>query len=210
MLATTAAATVLIALSAGCGGEAALPRPTASQPAATQTAAASIAGYLRAAGIVATAVRRDDPGTPALTLPVPDGWLPAGDRTPQWAYDAILHSEQDATQSPPSVVALMSRLSGAIDTDAILRLAGGELHKLPGYQPVDDGNALSVAGHPAYRLCGTWIRAAQSTAVCQTTVVLTGPDSVYLVQLNANGPQTRGDVVRAGAQAVDQGLAIDL
>ena len=34
-------------------------------------------------------VKRGDPGSPTIDLPVPDGWEPAGADTPDWAYGAI-------------------------------------------------------------------------------------------------------------------------
>ena len=53
----------------------------------------TIVDYIRDNGIVETPVKRGDPGSPTIDLPVPPGWAEAGSRTPKWAYDAILSTD---------------------------------------------------------------------------------------------------------------------
>ena len=53
-------------------------------------------------------------GTSASTSrPVaPEGWEDAGADTPEWAYGAIVYTGPEAAEYTPSIVALVSKLTG--------------------------------------------------------------------------------------------------
>ena len=52
----------------------------------------TIASYIAENNIQEAPVKRGDPGSPTIDLPVPDGWEPAGADTPEWAYGAIVYT----------------------------------------------------------------------------------------------------------------------
>src|SRR3954470_4342234 len=70
----------------------------------------TIASYIAENNIQETPVKMGDPGAPKIDLPVPDGWAPGGENTPDWAYSAIVYNGPDAGDYTPSIVALMSKL----------------------------------------------------------------------------------------------------
>src|SRR4029077_17662970 len=89
---------------------------TSSKAAPTTSAQASspnktIVDYIKDNNITETQVHRGDPGSPTINLPFPPGWQDAGNRTPAWAYAAILFSDPAMAQDPPTIIALVSRLT---------------------------------------------------------------------------------------------------
>jgi Probable lipoprotein LpqN len=146
----------------------------------------SIDSYLQQSGITETPVHRGDPGAPTINLPIPDGWADAGGDTPATAYWAIVDNGPEAAKYTPTIVATVSKLVGNVDQQKLLDLAPGELKNLPGFKPMGDGSADTLAGFPAYQFGGTWTRDGQSKAVAQKTVVIPAKDSVYLLRLNAD------------------------
>ena len=67
------------------------------------------------------------------------GGQDAGNRTPEWAYGAILSSDPAMAQDPPTIIALVSRLTGNVDPAKILEFAPGEIKNLPGYEGAERG-----------------------------------------------------------------------
>src|SRR5258708_17652543 len=79
-------------------------KPTVeSSPAEAAGPNPSIASYIKDNNITETPVHMGDPGSPTINLPVPEGWEPAGENTPEWAYGAILYSGPEASESTPSI-----------------------------------------------------------------------------------------------------------
>src|SRR5258705_4908313 len=50
----------------------------------------TIASYIKDNNIQETPVKRGDPGSPTIDLPVPDRWEPPGEDTPAWANAAVV------------------------------------------------------------------------------------------------------------------------
>lgn len=147
----------------------------------------TIDSYLQQNGITATPVHRGDPGSPTITLPIPDGWADAGSDTPATAYWAIVDTGPEAAKYTPSIVATVSKLVGDQgDPQKLIDLAAGELKNLPGFTPKGDGGTGTFADFPAYQLGGTWTQGGQTKAVAQKTVVIPSGDDVYLLRLNAD------------------------
>src|SRR5258708_23280210 len=92
----------------------------------------TIASYIQQNNIQETPVKMGDPGSPTIDLPVPDGWEPAGEGTPDWAYGAILYTGPEGPQYTPSIVALLSNLTGHHDPPTLTHLAPAHFHNLPG------------------------------------------------------------------------------
>jgi len=163
----------------------------------------TIASYIAENNIQETPVKRDDPGSPTIDLPVPDGWEPAGEDTPEWAYGAIIYTGPDAGEYTPSIVALVSKLTGNVDPQKIIDLAPGELNNLPGFKALNEGEASTLGEYPAYQLGGTWTQDGQTKIVAQKTVVIPGSDGLYVLQLNADGLEDQKELIGAATDVID-------
>jgi probable lipoprotein LpqN len=216
------AAAVAIVLS-GCGSDTKT-EPSTSTSASTTTSAKAapsskpkvaprdegakgphptIANYIAGNNIQETPIKMGDPGSPTIDLPVPDGWQPAGEDTPDWAYDAIVYTGQEAGDYTPSIVALVSKLTGDVDTQQIINLAPGELQNLPGWKAGNQSEASNLGDYPAYQLGGTWTQDGQTKIVAQKTVVIPGNDGLYVLQLNADGLEDQAEIVSAATNVID-------
>ncbi len=168
----------------------------------------TIAAYVEQNGIVESTVHRGDPGSPTIDLPVPDGWQIVREDVPDWAYGAVVYTGPEAAQYSPSIVALVSKLTGNVDPQKIIDLAPGELNNLPGYQPMNEGATSTLGDFPAYQLGGTWVDNGQTKLIAQKTVVIPASDGLYVLQLNADGLQTQVDIVSAATDIIDSQTTI--
>lgn len=189
----------------GCG--------TAVKPeAATQTSTVAnsadsdnytIVDYIRQNGIVETPVRRGDPGIPTLTLPMPRGWADAGPRTPKQAWGALVSAAPQTAQDPPTIVTLMSRLTGNVNPAKILEHAPNRIKHLPGYSGESDGNTTKFDGFDAHQIGGSYLKNGAPRVVSQKTVVIPGQDGLYMLQLNGDAPQTESQSLQDATAAID-------
>ncbi len=163
----------------------------------------TIASYIQQNNIQETPVKKGDPGSSTIDLPVPDGWEPAGSDTPDWAYGAIVYKGPEGQEYTPSIVALLSKLTGNVDPQKIIDLAPGELQNLPGWKASNEGEVSSLGEYPAYQLGGSWTQDGQTKIVAQKTVVIPGTDGLYVLQLNADGLEDQGDIVGTATTAID-------
>ena len=170
--------------------------------------ATTIADYIAENDIRETPVFRGDPGAPTVDLPFPEGWEDAGADTPEWAYGAIYYSGPGAEEYTPSIVALMSRLTGDVDPDAIIEYAAGELTNLPGWEPLSRGRTSTLSGFPAYQLGGTWVQDGVTKVVAQKTAVIPGADGLYVLQLNADGLESQLDIIGPATDIIDDQTVI--
>ena len=168
----------------------------------------TIASYIKDNNIQEVPVKRGDPGSPTIDLPVPDGWEPAGDDTPDWAYGAIVYTGQDAGDYTPSLVALVSKLTGNVDPQKIIDLAAGELNNLPGWKAMNEGETSTLGEYPAFQLGGTWTQDGQTKIVAQKTVVIPGSDGLYVLQLNADGLEDQKEIIGAATDVIDSQTTI--
>ena len=229
--ATAIAAVVAIVLS-GCGSDSkTAPSTTTSSKTSTSTSTSAkaapsskpkvaprdedakgpnptIASYIAENNIQETPIKRGDPGSPTIDLPIPDGWEPAGADTPDWAYGAIVYTGPDAGDYTPSIVALVSKLTGNVDPQKIIDLAPGELNNLSGWKPLNEGEASTLGEYPAYQLGGTWVQDGQTKIVAQKTVVIPGQDGLYVLQLNADGLEDQKEVIGAATDVIDSDTKI--
>jgi hypothetical protein len=169
----------------------------------------TIANYIEENGIVEVAVSPGDPGAPTIDLPVPDGWEPlSGEDKPEWAYGAIAYTGPEGEEYTPSLVAIVSKLTGNVDPQSIIDLASGELNNLPGYNALNEGGTSTLGEYPAFQLGGTWESDGLTKIVAQKTVVIPGQDGVYVLQINADGLESQLDIISAATDAVDSGTTI--
>ncbi len=168
----------------------------------------TIASYIKENNIQETQVKRGDPGSPNIDLPIPEGWEPAGQSTPEWAYGAITYTGPEGAEYTPSIVAMLSKLTGNVDPQKILDLAPGEMNNLPGFKAWNQGATSTLGDYPAFQLGGTWQSDGMTKITAQKTVVIPGHDGLYVLQLNADGLEDQSDIVSAATDVIDSQTTI--
>jgi Probable lipoprotein LpqN len=186
---------------------------TISKAAPTTSAQAAgpnktIVDYIKENGIVEAPVHRGDQGAPTINLPFPPGWQDAGNRTPAWAYGAILLSDPAVAQDPPTIIALVSKLTGNVDPAKILEYAPGEIKNLPGYDGANEGSSSTLGGFDATHIGGTYTKDGAKRAIAQKTVVIPGQDGLYVLQLNADGTEDQMGALMDATGVIDEQTTI--
>lgn len=210
---------VLVALAtassvAACGlnisaGDATPAHPSASSAAVVPGAETTIADYLRDAGITETPVHVDDASAPTIQLPTLPDWVDATEQAGENTYAAVKYTGVAATDYTPNVVVLLSRLTGrAIDHDALLAVAPGEVRNLAGYAPHGSPRRELLAGHRAYKIAATYDLDGMPAVVGQSTVVIAGRDATYVAQISVTGARSQEPIVQATVQTIDRDLRI--
>jgi hypothetical protein len=194
----TSAATTTTATSTPAAQPKVAPRTAVPGPNPT------IADYIKQNGITETPVHRGDPGAPTIDLPIPDGWADAGHDTPTNAYWAIVDTGPEAAKYEPSIVVTVSKLTGSVDQQKVLDLAGGELKNLPEFKPMGDGSSTTLSDFPGYQLGGTWVYNGQTKAVAQKTVVIPAGGALYVLRLNADCLEDQIDQALPATIAIDE------
>ena len=139
--------------------------------------------------------KKDDPGTPQIDFPIPPDWSPAGDRTPDWAYGAIVYDKASDPSDPPFMYAITSKLTGNVDPQKILQFAPTQLNELPEFTPRDVPFRDKVGGYDAIDYVGTYVWEGKTRAVGQQTIVIPGKDAVFVLQLNGEAPKGQEQAV---------------
>jgi hypothetical protein len=186
---------------------------TKSSSAAPSTSAQAgknetIADYIKENGITETPVHRGDPGAPAVDLPVPAGWADAGAKTPPYAWGAIVFTDPAMAADPPSIVALMSKLTGNAEPDKILEYAPGELKNLPGFEGMGEGSKSTLGGFDAYQFGGSYVKDGVKRMIAQKTVVIPGKDGLFVLQLNADGTEDQMSPLMDATSQIDEKTTI--
>jgi serine/threonine protein kinase, bacterial len=193
------------------------PPPTAAPPALPSeggTGSSSgeiltIPDYIKQTGITETPVRHGDPGSPEINLPFPPGWADMGPDTPSWAWGAIKYTGYPAmAASPPTIVALLSKLTGPVEAAKILEYAPGEMKNLPGYEGDGIGSASTLGGFDAWQIGGTYMKDGVKHAVAQKTVTIPVADGLYVLQLNADGTEDHMQVLMDATVVIDEQTTI--
>jgi outer membrane murein-binding lipoprotein Lpp len=217
-----AAAAVLSLTLAGCGSDTktepstSAAETTTSEAAETSTSAAetsapaepaggayTIAEYVKDNGITEAGVKRGDPGAPTVNLPFPPGWVDAGPATPEWAYGQIVFSDPAAGPKPPTITAVMSKLTGEVDGAKILEFAPGELQNLPEYSGGNDGELGKFAGFDAVQVGGTYVKDGKTYLIAQKTAIIPTDGGVFVLQLNAEGTEEQMGPLMDATAAID-------
>jgi hypothetical protein len=221
----TAIAVVALGLAlAGCGSDTkTAPSSSASSSSASSSTKSSsaaptkspqaagknetIADYIKANGITETPVKRGDPGTPTVDLPVPEGWADAGAKTPGYAWGAIVSTDPTMASDPPSIVELMSKLTGNVDPAKVLEYAPGELKNLPGFEG-GDGNTSTLGGFDAFQIGGSYVKDGARRMIAQKTVVIPSKGDVFVLQLNADGLEEQMGPLMDATSQIDEKTTI--
>ncbi|MED5813785.1 LpqN/LpqT family lipoprotein [Mycolicibacterium sp. 050232] len=219
------AAVALGVMLTGCGGktvpgtatEASGNNQTSTEPTTTKAGETSapaaghqytIRDYIRDNKITETAVRRGDPGTPTLEMPIPEGWSDAGASTPEWAWGAIVSTDPQFAADPPSIIALMAKLTGDVDPAKILEYAPNEIRNMPGYENQGDGSADELSGFEAYQIGGTYVKDGAPRLIAQKTVVIPGADGLFVLQFNADGTEDQMGPLMDATAVIDEQTVI--
>ena len=202
------AATITVALSlalVGCGSENKTSPSTSTSTSVSTTATSgtsgtfatsatpgaqankTIADYIVEAHITETPVHHGDPG-PNVDLPVPAGWQI--NQNAGTSYGGIVLTQPANPADPPTISALLSKLTGDVDAAKIIQYAPGEVQNLPGYQGSGNGEASTLGGFQAWQLNGTYQKDGNTRAVAQKTVVIPSQGAVFVLQLNADSQQS--------------------
>jgi Probable lipoprotein LpqN len=186
---------------------------TTSKAAPTSSAQAAganktIVDYIKENGITETSVHRGDPGSPTINLPFPPGWEDAGSRTPEWAYGALVSNDPAMAQDPPTIIALVSKLTGNVDPAKILEYAQGEIKNLPGYDGAQEGQSSTLAGFDATQIGGTYTKDGVKRVIAQKTVVIPGQDALFVLQLNADGTEDQMGALMDATGVIDEQTTI--
>jgi len=214
--AATVSAVSLIVILAGCA-----PRTEVASTLTTQTTPAlpaddsgpgaiTLHQYIVDDKIAEMRFKRGDPGTQKIEFPFPPGWSNAGDRTPDWAYGAIVYDTPQNPGDPPYMVAIASKLTGDVDPTKILRYAPGQLNKLPDFSPFDDPKTDSLSGFEAMDYAGTYVRKGKPRVIGQQTIVVPGKDALFVLQLNADAPEGEKQPVIDAAKFIAEHTKISL
>ncbi|WP_240761110.1 LpqN/LpqT family lipoprotein [Mycolicibacterium sp. CR10] len=181
--------------------------PTTSAEAAGP--AMTIADYVKENNITEAPVKRGDPGAPTIDLPFPPGWEDMGAQTPEWAYGGIVFTGDPAmATTPPTIIAIVSKLSGNVDPAKILEYAPGEIQNLEGYEGADTGQPSELGGFDATQVGGTYVRDGVTRMIAQKTVVIPGQDGLFVLQLNADGTEDQAIPLMDATQAIDDEATI--
>ncbi|CAN5189956.1 LpqN/LpqT family lipoprotein [soil metagenome] len=162
----------------------------------------TIQDYVKKNNIQETVIKRGDPG-PTVELPVPDGWQQT-DQLPEAPYGAIVYTGSAVPNNPPRILALMSKLTGDVDPEAILEYAPGELKNMPGWSAANEGQRNTLSGFEASQTAGAYEIDGTKGLIAQKTVVIPADDGVFVLQLNAYSDASEAQVLGQATEIIDQ------
>ena len=111
-------------------------------------------------------------------------------------------------QDPPTIIALVSKLTSNFDPAKILEYAPGEIKNLPGYEGENEGTASTLGGFDATQIGGTYTKDGVKRAIAQKTVVIPGQDGLYVLQLNADGTEDQMGPLMDATNVIDEQTTI--
>lgn len=166
--------------------------------------------YIVDNGIAEVPFKKDEPGTPKIDFPFPPDWSPAGARTPDWAYGAIVYDKAPDPANPAFMYAIANKLTGNVEPQKILELAPGQLNELPEFKPREAPSLDKVGGYDAIDYVGTYVWEGEKRAVGQQTIVIPGKDAVFVLQLNAEAPRGQEQAVVDAVKLIGEQTKITL
>ena len=164
----------------------------------------TITKYIKENGITSSAVHLGDPGAPKIVIALPQGWSDLGEDTPGYAYGAVQLDTAADPNDPPTIVVLLSKLTGDVDPAKILEYAPGELRNLPKYQPAAEPITDKLSGFDAIQLAGLYERDGKNRTIAQKTVVIPADGAVYVLQMNADALKTDAASLIQATEVIDK------
>ena len=179
---------------------------TSSSPTSVADSASqqTIKQYIKENQITSVPVRMGDPGAPNIVIALPQGWSDLGMDTPKWAYGAVQLDTAPDPNDPPTIMVLLSRLTGDVDPAKILESAPNELKNLPEYKSAADANSGKLSGFDAVQLAGLYTRDGTQRTIAQKTVVIPATDAVYVLQINADALKTDAIDLMQATDVIDK------
>jgi hypothetical protein len=154
----------------------------------------TLADYIKQNDITETPANRDDPDVPKIEMPMPPGWVDAGSATPAYAYNAIVGADPALQPDPPTIVAVLSKLTGKVDPAQILAIAPNELRNLPDFNG-SDPEPGKISNFDGVAIIGTYTRNGQKRVIEQVTVVIPAKEALWVLQLNGDGVYEQTPVI---------------
>lgn len=173
----------------------------------TNGRAATLSDYINQNGITEAQVKPGDADIPKVSLPMGPGWKDIGAAKPAYAYAAIINTDPAFKADPPSIVAVMSKLTGPVDPAEILALAPNEIRNLPGFNGPDPRQG-KFSGFDSAEVAGTYERNGKTRLIAQKTVVIPSGEAFYVLQLNADGLQQQAATLMQATEAINNQATI--
>lgn len=164
----------------------------------------TIKQYIKDNEITSTSVHLGDPGAPNIVIALPQGWSDLGVDTPKWAYGAVQLDAAPDPNDPPTIMVLLSKLTGDVDPAKILESAPNELKNLPEYKSAADPNSSKLSGFDAVQLAGLYTRDGKERTIAQKTVVIPVNDAVYVLQINADALKSDAAALMLATDVIDK------
>ena len=164
----------------------------------------TIRKYINDTGITSVPVKLGDPGAPNIVIALPKGWSDLGDDTPEWVYGAVQLDTAADVNDPPTIVVLLSKLTGDVDPTVILEYAPGELRNLPKYEPAAGPITDKLSGFDAIQLAGFYEKDGKKRTIAQKTVVIPANDAVYVLQMNADALKSDAAALMQATDVIDK------
>jgi len=164
----------------------------------------TIKQYIKDNNIVSTPVHLGDPGAPNIVIALPEGWSDLGEDTPAYAYGAVQFDTAPNPDDPPTIVVLLSKLTGDVDAARILEYAPGELRNLPNYEAAAEPITDKLSGFDAVQLAGLYERDGKKRTIAQKTVVIPANDAVYVLQMNADALKSDAIALMEATDVIDK------
>jgi hypothetical protein len=202
---------------AGCSKDGSDTKQGAGQNAAKPTVPTSgtdgrqptLGDYIKQNGITESQVKPGQSGIPTVSLPMGPGWADLGLAKPAYAYAAIINTDRAFKADPPSIVAVMSKLSGPVDPAQILALAPNEIRNLPNFSG-SDPTPGKLSNFDSAQIAGTYTRDGKTRLIAQKTVVIPSGADVYVLQLNADGLTQQAQALAQATEAIDNQATIEV
>ena len=167
----------------------------------------TLSDYIKQNGITESQVQPGQAGIPDVSLPMGPGWKDVGIAKPAYAYAAIIDTDPAFKADPPSIVGLMSKLTGPVDPAQILELAPNEIRNLPNFQGSEPQSGR-LSNFDSAQIAGTYVRGGKTRLIAQKTVVIPSGDAFYVLQLNADGLQEQALALIQATEAIDNQATI--
>jgi hypothetical protein len=105
---------------------------------------------------------------------------------------------------PPTIMVLLSKLTGDVNPGKILESAPNELKNLPEYKSAADPNSSKLSGFDAVQLAGLYTRDGKQRTIAQKTVVIPATDAVYVLQINADALKSDAAALMLATDVIDK------
>ena len=164
----------------------------------------TIKKYIKDNDITSAPVNLGDPGAPNIVLALPEGWSDLGEDTPAYAYGAVQWDTAPDPNDPPTIIVLLSKLTGDVDPAKILEYAPGELRNLPNYVAAAEPITDKLSGFDAVQLAGLYERDGKTRTIAQKTVVISATDAVFVLQMNADALKSDALALMQATEVIDK------